>query len=103
MCLDAQGWHLEWWCRLVGKGLHHTSLHTPRAVAQAQSLEPFSLVMFIFFPISSVILGIDGSLRFLLVSMWVIGVLAVISDLQRARSKVPHESEAIRLPTWDLC
>ena len=20
---------LEWWCRLVGQGLHHTSLHTP--------------------------------------------------------------------------
>ena len=38
-------------CRLVGKGHHHTSLHTPRAVAQAQSLEPFSLV-FIFFLIS---------------------------------------------------
>ena len=30
-------------CRMVGKGHHHTSLHTPRAVAQAQSLEPFSL------------------------------------------------------------
>ena len=25
------------------KGHHHTSLHTPRAVARAQSLEPFSL------------------------------------------------------------
>ena len=26
---------------MVGKGHHHTSLHTPLAVAQAQSLEPF--------------------------------------------------------------
>ena len=31
-------------CRLVGKGHHHTSLHTPRAHAQAQSLEPFLLL-----------------------------------------------------------
>ena len=38
-------------------------------------------------------------LRFLLVSMWVFGVDAVLTDLQRARAEV---IEAIRLPTWGL-
>ena len=40
-------------CRLVGKGHHHSSLHTLRADAQAQSLEPFSLCHLAFFLSSS--------------------------------------------------
>ena len=34
---------------------------------------------------------------------WRFGVDAVLTDLQRARTTVPHESEAIRLPTCGLC
>ena len=33
-----------------------------------------------------------GVLRLLLVSMWVLGADVVLSDLKRARSKVPHGS-----------
>ena len=41
---EVLGMMTLWWSgggRLVGKGLHHTSLHAPRVDAQAQSLELF--------------------------------------------------------------
>ena len=62
---------LEWWLSAGWEGAHHTSLHTPRAVAQAQSLELFFPL--VVFPFSCVDLDV------------VFRAAAVLSDLQRAR------------------
>ena len=47
---NARTLDVKWFggCRLVGKGHHRTSLHAPRADAQAQRPEPFPFAICIF-------------------------------------------------------
>ena len=70
---------------MVGKGHHRTSLHTPCTGAHAQVLSIFHLSFSYRFPCA---LDVHGSLRLLLVSMWLFR--AVHSVLQPARSRMPH-------------
>ena len=86
---------------MVGKGLHHTSLHTLIHTTSSQHQGIFSFCHFL--SVSCKTLGVNGSLRLLLVSMWLLRATAVLSDLQCAQSECLMGCQAFRLPTRDLC